>query len=99
MKRLVAAVLVLVPISVFSAPPRKSDRIVRFVVRVENVSTPRTLKLSTGDTAPAPHSPVVWAVHRYPGIFFTLGHFDHGVGLEALAEDGNPQPLAQHLAA
>lgn len=71
----------------------------RFQVRVENVSTAQTLKLSNGRTAPAPNAPVLWFTHTRPGVLFTPGHYDHGVGLEALAEDGDPGPLARHLAA
>lgn len=70
----------------------------RFTVRVENVSTTETLRLSTGATAPAPHSPVLWAVVTKPGVLFSPGRLDHGMGLEALAEDGDPEPLAKALA-
>ena len=34
-----------------------------FHVRIENVSTPTTLRSSSGDTAPAPNSFGLWIVH------------------------------------
>lgn len=42
-------------------------------------------------------SPGVWAVHTLPGPFFEPGEPDRGLGLEALAEDGDPGPLAAAL--
>jgi hypothetical protein len=65
-----------------------------FTVRVENVSTASTLKLSNGTTAPAPTAPVLWLVHRDRDPVFTDGQPDRGLGLESLAEDGNPVRLA-----
>ena len=41
-----------------------------FTVRVENVSTAKALRLSTGATAPAPNSPGLWAVHTGANPFF-----------------------------
>lgn len=73
------------------------DKAVDFTVRIENVSTPMTLKLSTGATAPAPTAPVLWVVHTAPAPLFTSGQPDRGVGLETLAEEGNPEPLSQAL--
>lgn len=64
-----------------------------FKIHVENVSTTATLKLSNGDSAPAPTSPVFWAVFTGSCPLFTVGKADPGWGLEALAEDGNPAAL------
>ena len=47
-----------------------------------------------------PLAPVVWEVHGDTmgvGVFFTTDEADRGHGLEALAEDGNPAPLAESL--
>ena len=47
-----------------------------------------------------PLAPVVWTVHgdtMGAGVFFTSDEADRGHGLEALAEDGNPAPLAESL--
>jgi hypothetical protein len=65
-----------------------------FTVKLENVSTPSTLTLSTGGTAPAPNSPGFFLVTRGSTPVFTTGKLDKGKGLEAQAEDGNPDVLA-----
>lgn len=70
---------------------------VEFTVRVENVSSPTTLQLSNGTTAPAPTAPVLWVLHRGSDPVFTAGERDRGLGLETLAEDGNPARLAESL--
>jgi len=67
-----------------------------FTVRIENVSTPATLRLSDGTTAPAPNSPGAWVVQRKPGRLFEPGRTQRGWGLEAQAEDGDPSALAAH---
>lgn len=69
-----------------------------FKVRIENVSTPMTLQLSNGETAPAPHSPGVWTVTRLFNPLFAIGKYDRGEGLEAQAEDGDPSMLAESMA-
>lgn len=68
-----------------------------FRVRVQNVSTMSTLKLSNGATAPAPTSPVAWAIVRGGNPLFMAGQ-PAGEALERLAEDGNPAVLAESLA-
>src|SRR5262245_6620103 len=62
---------------------------VRFRVTIENVSdrTERPMTLSPG----------VWVVHNELGPIFLSGHHEPGRGLEALAERGNPDPLARSL--
>ncbi len=44
-----------------------------------------------------PLAPGVWAVHTADDVLFTDGAADFGLGLEALAEDGNPAGLAEAL--
>ncbi|HKI96117.1 MAG TPA: spondin domain-containing protein [Gemmatimonadales bacterium] len=56
-----------------------------------------TLASRTGITVPL--APGVYAVSSSPGILYTSGQPDLGVGLEALAEDGKPATLAAALAA
>lgn len=68
-----------------------------FTVRVDNVSTESTLKLSSGGTAPAQTAPVLWVVHTQTDPLFTKGQHDRGLGLESLAEDGSPARLAESL--
>ncbi len=65
-----------------------------FTVRIENVSTATTLKLSNLQTAPAPNAPGLWVVHAEPEPLFAAGAKDRARGLEPLAEDGNPAVLA-----
>jgi hypothetical protein len=76
-----------------------SGREVTFTIRVENVSTPTTLKLSNGTTAPAPTAPLLWTITDEGNPLFTAGTPDRGQGLERLAEDGNPGVLADFIAA
>ena len=68
----------------------------KFNIRIENVSTPGTLRSMGGMTAPAPNSPGLWVVQSRPARLFQVGKPDLGWGLEAQAEDGNPSMLAEH---
>ena len=47
--------------------------------------------------APSVLSPGVWAVHTESDPLFTEGEVDRGLGLEAIAEDGDPSGLAAAL--
>src|SRR5690349_25167690 len=76
-----------------------AGREVQFTIRVENVSTPATLKLSNGQTAPAPTAPILWTITDEGNPLFTPGKLDRGQGLERLAEDGNPGALADYIVA
>lgn len=53
------------------------------------------LETRTGLTVPL--APGVFALHTVDGPFFTAGQADRGEGLEALAEDGVPSPLAASI--
>lgn len=76
----------------------------KFLVRIENVSTPTTIPTPAkgeGTTAAVPISPGVYAVHTTPAPFFMRGQEAAGAGLvasaegvENIAEDGFPQALA-----
>lgn len=69
-----------------------------FTIRVENITSGETLKLSNGKSAPFVSAPVLWAVHTgSTNPIFAGGQPDAGQGLETLAETGNPAPLAQSL--
>lgn len=74
-----------------------AGRNVDFTIRVENVSTPKTLKLSNGQTAPAPTAPLLWTITDEGNPLFTAGKADRKQGLEQLAEDGNPGVLADYI--
>jgi len=69
-----------------------------FQVRIENISTPNTLTTSSGTTVPVPIAPGVFVVHNAAGPLFMNGQPAGTTGLEALAEDGDPGPLASHVA-
>jgi hypothetical protein len=71
----------------------------RFVLTITNVSNMTTLKTSDGGSKPVPLSPGTYLVHAAPGELFASGAEDRGEGLEAIAEDGNQQPLAASAAA
>jgi hypothetical protein len=66
-----------------------------FTIRVENISRGEALELSNGKTAPFVSAPVLWAVHTTSSNpLFEAGKPDAGLGLEQLAETGNPSRLA-----
>ena len=62
----------------------------RFHLRIQNVSGNSSFS--------TPLAPGVGVVHTNPAPLFVNGQADWGVGLEALAEDGNPAALASYLA-
>lgn len=64
-----------------------------FTVRIENVSTGNTLQTMDGSVA-VPLSPGVFVVHTEPGALFAAGE-RASEGLEAVAEDGTPDTLAE----
>ena len=68
-----------------------------FTLRIENVSTAQTL-VYTGGESGVVLAPGVWVVHNDPAPLFTVASSDRGVGLEAIAEDGNPSVAATALA-
>lgn len=69
----------------------------RFTLRIENVATDAMLMTSTG-SANILLAPGVWVVHGEGAMpLFHEGAPDRGLGLEALAEDGDPSALAEAL--
>ncbi len=75
-----------------------SSMAIPFSVKIENVSTDSTLKPSDGSMQFIPFAPGVWALHGQPGALFTAGQADYGLGLEGIAEDGNPAELGATIA-
>ena len=63
----------------------------RFTLRITNISDQSAVA--------TPLAPGVGVVHTAPGPLFVNGKADWGVGLEALAEDGNPAGLGAYLKA
>jgi hypothetical protein len=68
-----------------------------FRLQIENVSDNTALTSSDGTMQAVPLSPGVWVVHSAPDPLFTVGQPDRGEGLEGIAEDGDPAPLAAVL--
>jgi hypothetical protein len=66
-----------------------------FTVKLINVSMD-ALSTPSGDVS-VPISPGVWVVHTSPNPLFTSGLPDYGLGLERIAEDGNPADLGMYL--
>jgi len=66
-----------------------------FEVTVENVSTAETLQTMEGSAA-VPLSPLAYAVHGGDAALFAEGDPASG-GLEMLAEDGDPETLAEEV--
>jgi len=98
MNKLAFAVLLVAVPALGAAAPRQAPMQgqTSFTVRIENVSTASTLRLSSGSTAPAPSSPGAWVVQAKPGRLFEAGKPQRGRGLESQAEDGDPGKLAAH---
>src|SRR3954471_16269120 len=69
----------------------------KFTIKVENVSKGEVLKLSNGGSAPFVSAPVLWVIHSGTDAIFAGGKPDAGLGLEQLAETGNPSSLAKSL--
>jgi hypothetical protein len=69
----------------------------RFIVRVENTSSADGLAASDGTRWPFAVSPGTWVVHEQDGHLFTVGRKADANGLEAQAEDGNPEMLVNSL--
>ncbi|HEX2671122.1 MAG TPA: spondin domain-containing protein, partial [Polyangiaceae bacterium] len=69
-----------------------------FLITIKDVSTSDTLMTSAGNRA-APLSPGVWVVHNADNPLFTVGMPDRGMGLEHIAEDGNPTDLGAFVTA
>ena len=63
---------------------------VTFTLTIENISGESEL--------PSPLAPGAYAVHTDATPLFVAGQADQGLGLEALAEDGDPSGLAEALA-
>jgi hypothetical protein len=80
------------------AAAQSSAEPTKFTIKVGNISNGEALKLSNGKTAPFVSAPVLWVIHTSAANpIFTGGQPDAGMGLEALAETGNPEPLAKSL--
>ena len=70
---------------------------VAFLVRIENVSSGSTLKLSAGGAVAIPLSPGVWAIHTAANPFFVPGEVEARLGLKGLAEAGSASAFAANI--
>ena len=73
---------------------KKSARQVTFKVRIENISSPEGQTASDGTRWPFALSPGLYAVNEKGVVLFREGK-RAGAGLEAQAEDGNPEKLVK----
>jgi hypothetical protein len=75
----------------------QENKMTKFTVRIENISSPEGMKGSDGSKWPFAMSPGLYVVHTEKAPLFTSGKKAGGKGLEAQAEDGNPEPLSKSL--
>lgn len=68
-----------------------------FKLSIENVSSGTTLVNSDASMKAIPLAPGVWVVHTNSSPLFTANQGNGGLGLEALAEDGDPSGLGNYL--
>lgn len=68
----------------------------KFMARIANVSGTGTLTSSAGPQ-PIPLSPGVYVVHAGDAPLFKAGEADRGLGIEGIAEDGNPENLMRNV--
>lgn len=76
-----------------SAQPKSKAEATRFKVRVENISSPDGQTASNGEKWPFALSPGMWVLDSKNDPLFTPGKLARANGLEAQAEDGNPEML------
>jgi len=70
----------------------------KFTITVENISQGEVLELSNGGSAPFVSAPVLWVIATgSTQPIFAGGKPDAGIGLEQLAETGNPAKVAASL--
>ena len=68
-----------------------------FKARIENVSNSSTLNSSMGIVGAVPLAPGIFVIHSGDNPLFTIGQPDAGMGLEGLAEDGDPSGLYSYV--
>jgi hypothetical protein len=88
---LLAAVITVAAISVTTFAQKGATK---FKVRIENISNADGLAASNGMKWPFAISPGAYSIHRGSGNpLFKVGSYAGRTGLEAQAEDGNPEML------
>ena len=74
------------------------DQPTKFTVRIENITKPDAFTASNGSKWSLAFSPGTATVHTEKAPVFSAGKKDRGKGLQAQAEDGDPNMLAKSLA-
>ena len=95
-RRILAAMIAIVALSITAFGQTNSMRkgATKFKVRIENISSADGFTASNGIKWPFAISPGAYSIHRGSGNpLFKLGTYAGRTGLEALAEDGNPEML------
>lgn len=69
----------------------------KFKVHLENISRKDEFTATNGTKWTLDFSPGLWLVHDSSSPLFKTGQKDLGQGIEAIAEDGNPDKLATSL--
>jgi hypothetical protein len=81
-----------------SQPPDQAvTQATQFKVKIENISAKDEFTATNGTKWSLGFSPGVWLVQDKADLLFTPGQRDRGEGIEAQAEDGKPDKLAQSL--
>jgi opacity protein-like surface antigen len=75
-----------------------TDQPTKFTIRIENITKPDAFTASNGVKWSLAFSPGTAIVHTVKAPVFTAGKKDRIKGLEAQAEDGDPNMLAKSLA-
>jgi hypothetical protein len=91
-RTILAAVIAVVALSITAFGQTKGA--MKFKVRIENISSADGFSASNGVKWPFAISPGAYSIHRGSGNpLFTAGAYAGRKGLEAQAEDGNPEML------
>ena len=91
-----AAVIAVAALSVSAFGQSMHKGAVKFKVRIENISNGDGFTASNGMKWPFAISPGAYSIHRGSGNpLFKIGSYAGNTGLEAQAEDGNPEMLIQ----
>lgn len=92
---LLAALLGAQSPALFSASAKKKAAAFKFTVRVENIASTEGQTAADGTRWPFALSPGTWVLDQKDDPLFTPGQFARANGLEAQAEDGNPEMLVK----
>ena len=95
-RKILAAVIAVAALSITAFGQTNSMRkgATKFKVRIENISNADGFTASNGMKWPFAISPGAYSIHRGSGNpLFTVGAYAGRKGLEAQAEDGNPEML------